>query len=510
MTETATTKTALLDEPARAFMKRAMAGGLVKLDDAKKVVASLIADGASLSAEGLAEGLVAAGELTHWQASKVLGGKSKGFFLGSYRLLRPLGRGGMGVVYLGEHHIMKRLMALKILPGDALKDERRIERFKDEARATAQLDHPGIVRAYDCAEAADKIYIVMEYVDGVNLQQAVVRDGLMSVAAAMDAVQQAAEALAHAHSRGIVHRDVKPSNLMLRRDGIVKVSDLGLARIGWDMEGQEKESKRLTGTADFVAPEQVINSKTVDARADIYSLGCTLYFLLSGKVPFGGQTLQQRLAKHQTSPTPDVRSIRQDCPASVADLVARMMAKRPEDRPASMADLLVQIRKLRGVDGFEADGVRRPLQQIAVASGTSVEDVTLSVTEMGDSSLGSTDMPLDSASADGSFESFDFSDLPDVAAPSSGSFGGTAAPLGLANPHAANMGQAIRNSPASPPSAGGQQVLLGVGLAFAVLALVTVIGMMAYTLAKPMEQTQPRLKTTEQKDGTIIIMKTSE
>ncbi|MEM9369416.1 MAG: protein kinase, partial [Planctomycetota bacterium] len=148
----------LLDDETRGFVRRVLSAGLLGIDDIKKVVASLMSDdNNAFTPKRLAEGLVGAGELTRWQASKLLAGKSKGFFLGSYKLLRPLGKGGMGVVYLGEHHVMKRQMALKVLPSDALKDERRIDRFKEEARASAQLDHPNIVRAYDFNEASSKL-----------------------------------------------------------------------------------------------------------------------------------------------------------------------------------------------------------------------------------------------------------------------------------------------------------------------------------------------------------------
>ena len=183
--------TPMLDDLTRAFVKRTLGAGLVELDDIKKVVASLLQENDRFTPERLADGMVGAGVLTKWQAAKLIAGKSGGFYLGSYRLLRPLGKGGMGVVYLGEHHVMKRLMALKILPPEASTDRRRIELFKSEARACAQLDHPNIVRAYDFAESGDKLYIVMEYVDGVDMHLAVQRDGVMSVADTIDALMQA-------------------------------------------------------------------------------------------------------------------------------------------------------------------------------------------------------------------------------------------------------------------------------------------------------------------------------
>lgn len=489
----------VLDETSRAFVRRAIAGRLVELDDVKKVVASLMADGETLTPERLGEGLQAAGLLTKWQAKKVLGGKSKGFYLGSYRLLRPLGRGGMGMVYLGEHKIMKRLMALKILPPESLRDQKRIARFKDEARASAQLDHPNIVRAYDCAEAGDKLFIVMEYVDGANLQEAVVRDGLMSIVGALDAIRQSAEGLAHAHGRGIVHRDIKPSNLMLRRDGVIKVSDLGLARIGFQLDPGDDGKKRLTGTADFIAPEQAIDSKTVDARADIYSLGCTWFFLLTGRTPFAGKSVAQRLAKHQTSPVPDVRRHRGDCPQSVADLIMRMMAKRPEDRPPSMSELLVQLDQVRGVP---SDGSARQLTTLASQIDTSADDSNLHVTDWdgssaGGSHIGSAIGVTDMAGDAGRHAEFDFSDLPDPVA--------VVAKPRTSRP-APTPAKTKKSTDGGPDSQGNQMLLLGIGLALAVIALLAVVIMIVMTFLKEPERSSPRLKQVEDGKGNVIIV----
>ncbi|TWU57291.1 serine/threonine-protein kinase [Rubripirellula reticaptiva] len=486
----------VLDEATRSFVKRSLAAGLVEVSDLKKVVVSLMAESLVFSPERLAGGLVGAGILTQWQATKLLSGKSKGFYLGSYRLLRPLGRGGMGVVYLGEHHVMKRLMALKILPPEASGDARRIKRFQDEAKACAQLDHPNIVRAYDFSQASGKLYIVMEYVDGIDLHQAVARDGKMSVAEAMDALTQAAAGLAHAHERGIIHRDIKPSNLMLRTDGVLKVSDLGLARIGWT-DGED-ESRRLMGTADFVAPEQAINSQSVDARADIYSLGCSLYFLLTGRAPFDGTTVAQRLAKHQTAAVPDVRQRRPDCPAGVAELLMRMMAKRPEDRPKSAVELISQLKRFGGLG---TDSNNHPLRHVAPASDTAIDEMTYQAT-IDDSSL----------SSDGEVEIvadesvFDFGDLPPVDMASVV----MSKPVAIANagPIKPKSVAGERNSPTSNGSASNnQQVLLGVGLAFAMIALVAVIGLGFISMSRPLPQAVPKIKVTEGgKDGSVIIL----
>lgn len=484
----------VLDDATRSFIKRTLSASLVELDDLKKVVVSLMAESPDFSPRRLAEGMIGAGVLTQWQATKLLAGKSKGFYLGSYRLLRPLGRGGMGVVYLGEHHVMKRLMALKILPPEATADPRRIKRFQDEAKACAQLDHPNIVRAYDFAEAGGKLYIVMEYVDGIDLHHAVVRDGKMSVAEAVDALTQAASGLAHAHERGIIHRDIKPSNLMLRTDGTVKVSDLGLARIGW--VGGDDESKRLMGTADFVAPEQAIDSKSVDARADIYSLGCSLYFLLTGKAPFDGASVQQRLAKHQTAPIPDVRVLRPNCPAAIAELLMRMMAKRPEDRPKSAVELVTQLKRL---GASSATITRERLSSVASAGDSSVDDALYQAT-IDDSSL-SSDGEVEVVAAVS--EDFDFGSLPPVAMMAAVRPAGPAgpAPMVARPPAPATTGVA-------PAASGNQQVLLGIGLALAVLALIFVVGLGVIAMSRDLPKEQPMLKVTEgDKGGSVVIVR---
>lgn len=499
---TTTTMEPILDEPTRAFIKRALGAGLVDIEQVKKVVVSLSSDKARFDSQLIANGLVGAGLLTEWQATKLLAGKTKGFYLGSYRLLRPLGKGGMGVVYLGEHHVMKRLVALKILPAESLSEQKRVERFRAEAQASAQLDHPNIVRAYDIAETSGKHYIVMEYVDGSDLHYAVARDGVMSVSMAIDVIQQAARGLAHAHERGIIHRDIKPSNLLLRTDGVVKVSDMGLARIGWEGAEDAAGRMRLMGTADFVAPEQAANSRAVDARTDIYSLGCTLYYLLTGQPPFTGATVAQKVAKHQTSPPPDVRAIRSDCPVAVAECVRRMMAKRPEDRPTSVKELIAQLSRL---GALPKDAPLNAKTGIKPAGDTAVDDALYQAT-IDDSSL----------SGDGDavaapvLDELDFDSLPPIsvanAIPSAA--GILLPPASYPNPAMMRSPVAAGSSVKATTSRGDhQQLLLGIGLAVAVLALLASLGITAYTLVKPDEKTAPKIKAVEDgKGGTVVVI----
>ncbi len=278
--------------------------------------------------------LVEAVLLTRWQCDKLMEGRHKGFFLGKYKLLDHLGTGGMSSVYLAEHVRMQRRVAIKVLPKNRVEDSSYLARFHLEARAAAALDHRNIVRAYDVDNDGDIHYLVMEYIEGRDLQEIVKHDGPLQYVAAADYIRQAAQGLAHAHAAGLIHRDVKPANLLVDQKNVVKVLDLGLARF----TDEDKASltvaydENVLGTADYLAPEQAIDSHGVDARADIYGLGCSLYFLLAGHPPFPDGTLPQRLMMHQKQPPPDIRDDRPDAPEDLIRICLRMMAKKPDDR----------------------------------------------------------------------------------------------------------------------------------------------------------------------------------
>ena len=486
----------VLDDSTRDFVRRAIHTGLVELADIKKVVVSLMTEDVVFTPERLSEGLVNADLLTPWQSRKLLAGKGKGFYLGNYRLLRPLGRGGMGVVFLAQHTVMNRLMALKILPSEASKDARRIERFKEEARASAKLEHPNIVQAYDYSESDGKLFIVMEYIEGIDLHRAVARDGVMSPAESLDAMIQTTDALVHAHQRGIVHRDIKPSNLLLRNDGVIKVSDMGLARIGYTANRSDSPN-RLTGTADFIAPEQAIDSQTSDARADIYSLGCTWYFLLVGKPPYVGSNVAQRLAKHQTAPIPKVSDARSDCPSSVCTLIQRMMAKRPTERPASAAELLTQLKRIAGSKPDGGQLANRPRS----GQDANIQDESSSYSSLDDSG------PLHDATPAGMAEvgEIDFGSLPPInvtpmqqtSLPMSPAALPTQSPLSSPNPKP-------RAAPSSTTNE-KQSILLGVGLAISVMALLVVLGVTIYQMTTEDKTVKPRLKINETDKKVIIL-----
>lgn len=290
--------------------------------------------------------LIDQGLITQWQTSKLLDGKYRGFFLGKYRLLRHLGSGGMSSVYLAEHTILQRLRAIKVLPKKRVHDSSYLDRFLLEARAIARLDHRNIVRAYDIDNDGETYYIVMEYVEGEDLQSFVRRDGRMSLEFAASCVLQAAQGLGHAHEEGLIHRDVKPANLLVNKDGIVKVLDLGLALIQEDQRTSLtiEHNENVLGTADYLAPEQAVSSHNVDPRVDIYSLGCTLYYLLVGHPPFHKGSLAQRIAQHQTQPATPLNSLRPDCPLPLNSICMRMLEKQRHDRYDSMNDVRLDLR----------------------------------------------------------------------------------------------------------------------------------------------------------------------
>jgi serine/threonine protein kinase len=256
----------------------------------------------------------------------------------------------MGSVYLCEHQYMKRLVAVKVLPFDKIQgDATAEERFYREAQAVAALDHPNIVRAYDIDKYENVHFFVMEFVDGASLQEVVYRTLKKNVkfdtTRAAQYIAQAAAGLQHASDYGILHRDIKPGNLLLDRNGIIKILDMGLARFfdhRHDGLTQRIDDNCILGTADYLAPEQAMNGK-VDIRADIYGLGGTLYFLLTGQSPFPDGTVAQKLVAHQTQHPKPVESFRQDVPAELLAVLAKMMAKNPDERYQSPAEVIIAL-----------------------------------------------------------------------------------------------------------------------------------------------------------------------
>ncbi|QGJ68972.1 Serine/threonine protein kinase [Planctomycetales bacterium 10988] len=316
------------------------------------------------------------GLLTAWQNLHLQEGRHKGFFLGRYKLLRFLGAGASSRVYLAEHPTLRRQVAIKLLTPRGQNASRQLRRFQRECEAIASLDHANIVRAYDFDSDSNRWFLVMEYVDGPDLNQVVKKRGPLPFLLAADCIRQAALGLQHAHENGIIHRDIKPSNLLLDR-GTVKILDLGVARLlnHRDSSMTLEEGIQVIGTIDFLPPEQFLNSHEVDGRADLYSLGCTMYLLLTGKAPFAEGSQGQRIVQHQTIEPKHLREVRPQVPASLAAICHQLMAKRPEDRFQSAQEVAhhlkawikseVEARRTGSVEGSE-EAVELPTKREAI------------------------------------------------------------------------------------------------------------------------------------------------
>jgi serine/threonine protein kinase/DNA-binding NarL/FixJ family response regulator len=270
--------------------------------------------------------------------------------IGNYEILDRLGAGGMGTVFKARHRRMKRIVALKVLSRNLSSDKTFVQRFQREVETIARLSHPNIVMAYDADEDAVGHFLVMEYVNGADLASLVHKHGTFGVVAAINCILQVARGLEYAHRQGIIHRDIKPANLLRDVDGVVKVTDLGLARINYNMstEGETTQSSltkvgHVMGTTDYMPPEQALDTASTDHRADIYSLGATLYFLLCGTAPYVGPTMMATLLKHREAPIPVLSNARKDVPTQLDDIFRRMLAKQPMDRQRTMADVAVGL-----------------------------------------------------------------------------------------------------------------------------------------------------------------------
>jgi len=323
-------------------------------------------------AQPLAKELLRRGWLTPYQVNQVFQGRGGDLVLGSYVLLERLGEGGMGLVYKARHRKLDRIVALKFLRKERLANPASVLRFHREIQAAAQLSHPNIVVAYD-ADAADGVHFyTMEYVEGSTLSHLVRSSGPLPVPLAVECTRQAAIGLQHAFERGLVHRDINPSNLMLTwtslpggpatgterqakalwgtNSPLLKILDMGLARM--QGAGEERVSGSITqmgalmGTPDFMAPEQARDAHKADTRSDLYSLGCTLYTVLTAVAPFPGGTQMEKVIRHQSEVARPVEQLRSDVPQAVAAIIRRLMSKRPEDRyqaPGELARVLAPL-----------------------------------------------------------------------------------------------------------------------------------------------------------------------
>ena len=348
------------------FVDTLIQTGLVPEAEVRRLSARFFSGDNDRAVEPFAAELIRAGKLTPYQAAAIRQGKTKGLSIGDYIVLDKIGSGGMGLVLKARHRQRTRIVALKLLPPSFSRDRAAVIRFRREASAVAKFRHPNIVAAIDSGETHGLLYLVMEFVNGRDLARTVKEKGPLSIPQTIDCIIQAARGLQEAHDHGIVHRDIKPANLLLDPSGTVKVLDLGLARVNQQQElvatsGSELDltvSGSIVGTVDYMSPEQAYDPRLADGRSDIYSLGCTLHYLLTGKAPYGGETFMERLLGHRERPVPSLRAARNDVTAALDATFRMLLAKAPEDRPQTMAAVITELEECRKSKSAKAS---RPL-----------------------------------------------------------------------------------------------------------------------------------------------------
>jgi serine/threonine protein kinase/outer membrane protein assembly factor BamB len=304
----------------------------------------------------IARSLVKRDLLTAWQARQLLAGRNA-FFLGRYKLMERIGKGGMGVVFKAEHAVMERNVAIKVMSRELMRKPRAVARFHREVKAAAALNHPNIIIAHDAASAGNTHFLVMEYVQGVDLNRWLRAIGPMPVGVACDFAMQVAEGLVHAHRQGMVHRDIKPYNMLVTWDEenerpVVKLLDMGLARFISETQDEDGLTRtgQMIGTPDYIAPEAAQSFKDADIRADIFSLGCSLFKLLTGRVPFPGENAMEKVLARVKNDAPLVTSLRKDVPPEVAEVVAKMLARDPNKRYQEPSEVVKALRPLTATE----------------------------------------------------------------------------------------------------------------------------------------------------------------
>ncbi|MAX36481.1 MAG: hypothetical protein CME33_07940 [Gimesia sp.] len=333
--------------------------GVLSKDEIKALREAAKSEADSSDPRLIASNLVSEGKLTQYQASALLQGSPE-LLIQKYLILDLIDVGGMGMVFKAIHRTMNRVVAVKMISQNLLSSPEQIKRFQREVRVAATLDHPNVVRSFDADQANGVHFLVMEYVRGANLSQVIKEKGPLSLEQAVSCILQAARGLRYAHKRGIIHRDIKPGNLMMDEGGTIKVLDLGLANVDESVRDysaalagnndlQNENRTELTnpgmmlGTISYMAPEQSLDASRADSRSDIYSLGCTFYFLLIGEAPYRGDSIFKVFLQHQNQEISSIREQRQDVPQMIEDICFKMLAKNPDDRYQTMGELITAI-----------------------------------------------------------------------------------------------------------------------------------------------------------------------
>ncbi|MEQ9408442.1 MAG: serine/threonine-protein kinase [Fuerstiella sp.] len=377
------------------FLSRLSQVGVLSQKEIKALNQSVSTSDGATDSRQLASQLVQDGRLTEYQATALLKGQPE-LLIDKYLILDLLDGGGMGMVFKAIHRPMNRHVAIKMIAQHLLASPEQVKRFQREVRVAATLEHPNVVRSYDADQSKGVHFLVMEHVRGENLTRVVRREGPLSVERAVDCIRQAAIGLRYAQKHGVIHRDVKPGNLMLTDEGLVKILDLGLANIDESFRLAQQSSitgdsdsdtecslvgSELTsagavlGTVSFMAPEQLLNAHKADTRADIYSLGCTLYYLLVGEAPYRGETIFQVFMQHREAEIPTLRDKRPDVPENVEAVCRKLLAKSPVDRYQSMGELLAAIEDCDIAAPEKAKNYSTPTAGVGTSAG-SVVDVT--------------------------------------------------------------------------------------------------------------------------------------
>ena len=333
------------------FLSNLERSGILSETGLREVRDDLVQDTQLQDPSALARRLIEQGRLTEFQANHLLAGKSKNLVFGRYVLLDRLGIGAMGRVFKARHRLMDRLVALKVVLPVCAASQHSIARFFREMKIVGVLDHPNVVRAFDADQHEDSPYIVMEYLEGEDLERVLRRRGMLPPQEVIDCMIQVAQGLAHAHEKGVVHRDIKPTNLFLDNTGVVKVLDLGLglgAFVKVSNEGVsplDTDEGFVVGTCDYMSPEQ-LSGQPVDARTDQFSLGCAMYRLLTGKFAFPGVTKMDRMLKRMQERHVPITDVRKDLPVPLVAVIDRLLSLRPEDRFSSAAEVAEELEML--------------------------------------------------------------------------------------------------------------------------------------------------------------------